>query len=118
MKPIEAGCMAIIVKGSIKENIGRVVKVLAWGEAPVRLEGTCRGYFSESGWLLEGDMFCQRITPLGVIEPALLRETFQALGFTFNGMLPTDNLMRIDGLEDEERIEEYSNRIVDAVLGV
>ena len=46
MKPIEAGCLAIIVNGNYPENIGRVVKV-------VNLDSTESELMNQNVWVIE-----------------------------------------------------------------
>lgn len=85
LKPIEPGCMALILKGRPASNIGKVVQVKSWAPAG---NSRYKGYQVESkngGWIVEGE---------GVLSHA-----GRSTGI---GLYQSNSLMRIDGHEPTE----------------
>lgn len=117
MKPIEAGCTAIIVKSDIAPelNVGKQVKVIGliqggphpfsmkllnpFTNAPENINGkfTCR---AERTWVIAGDLKLMTVkNKSGVAIPAYADLTIGDL--VGNGVISEQSLMRIDGFDED-----------------
>lgn len=117
MKPIEAGCKAIVISslGHVS-NIGKVVKVVMLVTAgfKFKVDAVCgRGYHltadgasnpTERVWLVEGDITFGYMCGDGETYP--LKGTFTAGDIVGNGILNERSLMRIDGFEEDLKVKE------------
>ncbi|UQT03647.1 hypothetical protein KODAMA_01800 [Serratia phage vB_SmaM-Kodama] len=122
MKPIEPGCMAVIISQTKEEDrneVGKVVRVVGLvpdGESLYSLEGvtTCTGESIKStgafipdvrSWVVLGDIVVAKLTTdkYGTIYA---KGEITIGGFTGNGMVAEHRLMRIDGFEDEDKAKE------------
>lgn len=108
MKPIEAGCLAIVINATVAvENNGKVVKVLYLAEqdtlCTVTVDGlTVKGFLDCDVWVIEGDTLLGgiRTTPLGQ-EGFFGKGTFETVRGRGNSAFRSKNLMRIDGGDEE-----------------
>ncbi len=113
MKPIEVGCQAIVVGESL-EFIGKSVKVIAKlieDEAaivgvPVKNGGPTIRQAAMVLWIVQGDNFFG--------NPALEKEFFveNMIGVRGNWAFETKDLMRIDGFDEEIKLEQEKDLYV------
>lgn len=124
MKPIEAGCLAIVVNHQqCPKNIGKVVKVLSKVEKDtpcvINLAGKqYEGILNYAGWLVSGDVDLSfELTKISTG----FKSVFSGKGI-FLAYLPVmegdacfrpENLMRIDGGDEDRLKDEERNLTLD-----
>lgn len=115
MKPIEAGCLAMIIKSRCPENVGKVVKCIKR-----YLKGDKISYMAPS-YNSTGEIVVKISTALwsveGDIKTTLMDNNGGIVAFTETIILTSENtieansvvnekwLMRIDGFEEDESNE-------------
>lgn len=93
MKPIEAGCLAIIINGNYPDNIGKTVKVIKLN-------------------LIETELMGQNVWELNSVSgPLKVRRDNYTKDFKFQDFSFSleRNLMRIDGGEPKDMIDKRIN---------
>lgn len=111
MKPIEVGCMALVVKSAIPKTVGKCVKVLALIKTGEEIQVTYPGSSerraaSEPQWLVTADnLFDDPIN-----EPKVSITT--DAGIVGKCAYTNSEIIRIDGDFDEELDKERENEHV------
>lgn len=118
MKPIEAGCLAIVINDSVDSgNIGKKVKVLYLANKGIFcalsiIGNNVSGFLECDAWVVEGD-----VTLRGISNDPERRRTFVGKGVfeTARGKgdsaFRPENLMRIDG-GDEDLFKKEDQDII------
>lgn len=118
MKPIEAGCWAMVINSDNKENVGKVVKVLRFVQANTSCTGGNKNFkgkiiINYDSWLIEGDVFYTvEDTRTGALKRSVdFTPPYRAFVGPDEGasVLPTYCLLRVDGFDDlkETDLEVY-----------
>lgn len=120
MKPIEAGCKAIVINSTVPENIGKTVKVLCFvpenSFIVIRLnDAFYSGGTTLPGWIIEGEVTLNINSDKENIKHSM-KGSVSYGDFRGNGEFSTNSLMRIDGDEDVFE-KEISKDIVLEVSG-
>ncbi|UQT02999.1 hypothetical protein TOTORO_01360 [Serratia phage vB_SmaS-Totoro] len=122
MKPIEPGCMAVIISQAKEEGrseVGKVVTVVGLlpdGESMYSLEGVtiCTGEAIKSSggfkpsvrsWVVLGDIAVAKLTADGY-KTVFAKGEITVGGITGNGIAAEHRLMRLDGFEDDLEVKE------------
>lgn len=105
MKPIEAGCLAMVTTSNAPENIGKTVKVLCFvpenSFIVIRLNDTFySGGTTLPGWIVEGEVTLNINSDKENIKHSM-KGSVSYGEFRGNGEFSTDSLMRIDGGDEE-----------------
>lgn len=111
MKPIEVGCIALVVKSDIPNTVGKCVKVLAFINKGEEVQVTCPGINERRAaevpqWLVTADnLFDDPIN-----EPKVSITT--DAGIVGKCAYTNSEIIRIDGDFDEELDKERENEHV------
>lgn len=128
MKPIEAGCLAIVISDNENpENVGKEVivqfNVRERGEIEILLNSGGRGVIAsgivlEAGWIVNGnvrsyvDLSGNRIEDDSSFAFKGLAESFlNQEGEKFNAFFEPHQLMRIDDFSDEDKQKDREQEI-------
>lgn len=126
MKPIEAGCLALVIGDpDHPENVGKVVTVVKYiNKGDIlstwyRQEGRqyiCAGNSTDNKWLLQGDLISIAVLNFNTAEGRTTIEvradSYQAEnGEEGQHALLTHQLMRIDDFSDEDKQKDREQEI-------
>lgn len=111
MKPIEVGCMALVVKSALPKTVGKCVKVLAFinegEEVQINYPGNTERRAAKVGqWLVTADNLFD--DPINEPKVSITTDT----GIVGKCAYTNSEIIRIDGDFDEELDKERENEHV------